>query len=110
MERPMNQFQYISRSPQTVPGLKVAYGSAASPFSYAASDEEPLARKGFFARLKDAVFNLVTEEAENDRPIGISQISRRTFQASETVSGQTIVRSDRGTQDYRFSQLVEPQR
>ena len=111
MERNIEQLQYISTNRQkTVPGLKVAYGNVASPFT---SGEEPsearTEKKSFFGRMKEAVINLVTEEAVNERPIGISQISRHTFQASEQA-GRTIVRSGRPAQDYRFNQLIEPYR
>ncbi len=75
--------------------------------------------KGVFSRLKDALLNLVTEEVEtsasqpsapgaDDRPIGLSQLSRQTFQASHTA-GQTIFKRGRVLNDYRFSQLVDRQ-
>lgn len=109
MNQNPNRLQYISTSQQTVPGLKVAYGSnaAANPFQDLEVQGE---RKSFLSKLKNAVLNLVTEEAENDRPIGISQLSRNTFKASEEFAGRTIVRSGRAIQDYRFNQLVEPKR
>ena len=51
---------------------------------------------------------MVTEEAPNDYPIGISQLSRKTFLASEDTAA--LFRSGQTIQDYRFTQLIEPRR
>lgn len=95
-----------------VPGLKVAYGQAAmrpeppKPSRFGYEEPEIQAERSLYARIWDAIIDLVTEEAEVDRPIGISQLSRKTFRASADVAEQTFVCSGRGTQDYRFNQLI----
>ena len=117
LNQPANPFQTTGttgvaqqRAPKTatIPGLKVAYGVPPSPFGYALPDEEPEQKRGLFSRIGEALFNLVTEEAENELPIGISQLSRQTFQASWNMAGRTFVRAGHAVQDYRFNQLVEP--
>lgn len=99
-------FRKQSANSGTIPGLKVAYGqSAAQPRgqfgSLAQNDKQE--QKGLFGRLKDSIFHMVTEEAEADRPIGISQLSRKTFAATDD---SPIVRSGRNMTDYRFNQLI----
>ncbi len=108
MDNHIGNKTYYNYSQPTVPGLKVAYGgNAASRFNnYLPLPEKP---KGWFSRLKDSIIDLVTEEAEADRPIGISQLSRNTFTASDDASRNTIVRNGRPMQDYRFNQLIDTQ-
>ena len=109
--------------PKPVPGLKVAYGSQAQAQSQTYSPVNiplPTARNtmgqtqpttepmGLFAKVKQKLFHMVTEEAPNDYPIGISQLSRKTFLASEDTAA--LFRSGQAIQDYRFTQLIEPRR
>lgn len=74
--------------------------------------------KGVFGRMKDALLNLVTEEVDDqgkpvtqngdERPIGLSQLSRNTFQASEHAVN-TFFKRGRAVHDYRFAQLFDRQ-
>ncbi len=109
------------QKPKPVPGLKVAYGSQAQSHVYSTVNISlPTARNtmmqtqpatepmGLFAKVKQKLFHMVTEEAPNDYPIGISQLSRKTFLASEDTAA--LFRSGQAIQDYRFNQLIEPRR
>lgn len=108
--------------PKPVPGLKVAYGSHAQAPSQAynpinipitngtmAQNIPGTEPRGLFAKVKKKLFHMVTEEAPTDYPIGISQLSRKTFQASGEEA-TSLFRSGQAIQDYRFNLLVEPKR
>ena len=109
--------QPVTKASKPIPGLKVAYGNQAqSSVQYydmplpspAGKTQSPQTDKGLFSKLKDSIINLVTEEAPTDRPIGISQLSRKTFQASPNGSTQPAVfKQGQTIQDYRFSHLVD---
>jgi hypothetical protein len=113
----MNQpssFPFSGGKPnRSIPGLKVAYGSQAQqqPVQY----QNPAAQKpisaptqSLFSRLKASLFHMVTEEAANERPIGISQLSHTTFQASPDRDTTSFFKNSQPIQDYRFNQLVDP--
>ncbi|MCE3235100.1 MAG: hypothetical protein K0Q50_1280 [Vampirovibrio sp.] len=113
-----NGFQQpVTKASKPIPGLKVAYGSQAQSSSRQYDFPLPIqptqgqtqqSGKGVFAKLKDSLINLVTEEAPSDRPIGISQLSRKTFQAVADDAGQpTVFKQGQTIQDYRFNQLVD---
>jgi hypothetical protein len=132
MNQPMNQqTNQPNRSPYSaskanrpIPGMKLAYGDqaqervmqarpASSPHGPAQQVPAKPASPGLFARLKDSLMNLVTEESttSNERPIGISRLSNTTFQASRPrVNGysNSFFRSSQPIQDYRFNQLTNP--
>lgn len=107
MKNSFSQTAYYA-NPQTtvIPGLKVAYGAQAvkntQPQSVSAESQ------GWFSRLKNTVFHMVTEEAEADRPIGIAQLTRNTFLAHPRASMRTIVQNNNPMQDYRFRFVTEP--
>jgi hypothetical protein len=97
----------------------VAYGSKAQQaFGQGDSFEIPLPvkrqepampqEKGFFGRLKDQILNLVTEESATERPIGIAQLTQKTFQPHQAVADTSFFRSGQTMQDYRFNRLVDP--
>ena len=71
------------------------------------SDSHTESRQGLFSRLTEGLFNLVTEEAPSkERPIGISQLSRTTFQATPNRETPAFFKNSQPIQDYRFNQLV----
>jgi hypothetical protein len=108
-----NSFSYATTNTQKpIPGLKVAYGSHAYLLPHQYSDlnadpisAEPSPSSSLFHRLKKSILNMVTEEASDQLPIGISQLSRKTFQATEPRSA--IFKQKQAIQDYRFNQLTE---
>lgn len=84
-------------------------------------DLQSVPRKGLISRMIDAIINLTTEEVDaSERPIGISQLTRTTFQANaqhrrisnypSPAGSNSLYQGTRSTQDYRFSQLTEPRR
>lgn len=101
----------MNQQPVVIPGLKVAYGAQAlyqtdsQRLQYLSSMAKP---QSWLDRLKNTVVNMVTEEAEEDRPIGIAQLSRNTFTAHRYASPKTVVKGDNQMQDYRFRLLTEP--
>lgn len=108
----MNNFDqqtayYINPQPVVIPGLKMAYGAQAiSDVSKQSAPETQ--SKNWLGRLKSTVVNIVTEEAESDRPIGIAQLSRHTFLAHPHSSHRTMVQSSNPLQDYRFRFISDP--
>src|SRR5687768_4296979 len=102
-------FAQTGNKPQrTAPGLKMTYGSKAQqpqtqfqiplPAQKAASVTQ---NTGLLSRLKEKIWHMVTEEATH-RPIGIAQLTQKTFQPHQDSS---FFR--RGAmQDYRFPQLI----
>lgn len=66
----------------------------------------PKKNTGLLGRLKEAVIELVTEEAELELPLGINQLTRKTFQASDHVKGQTFYRSGRSNLDFQVRQTL----
>ncbi len=126
MQQP-NQFSSAGRPVnRPIPGLKVAYGSQAqqsierieiqarqsAPVQRPQLDKSlkqvaPDNRKGLFSRITEGLFNMVTEEVPvNERPIGISQLSRTTFQAAANRQAPAFFKNSQPIQDYRFNQLV----
>jgi hypothetical protein len=67
----------------------------------------PQGEKGFFGRLKDQLLNLVSEEVSTERPIGIAQLTQKTFQPHQEVPDASFFRRGQTIQDYRFNQLVD---
>lgn len=111
-----NSFPFAGGKPnRPIPGLKVAYGSQAQqsaptpPYQAPTPPQYSTApSKSLFSRLKDKFFHIVTEEAPNELPIGISQLSRTTFQASSDRQTTSFFKNSQPIQDYRFNQLVDP--
>lgn len=62
--------------------------------------------KGLFGQLKEKIWNLISEETSGDRPIGISQLTRKTFSVRQEVAHDSFFRNGQTLQDYRFSQLT----
>ncbi|HEY9744925.1 MAG TPA: hypothetical protein V6C99_01770 [Oculatellaceae cyanobacterium] len=98
---------FMNQQPTVIPGLKVAYGVQAVQNNQTLQAGRPA---NWLERLKNTVVNLVTEEAEEDRPIGISQLSRSTFFAHGNSSFGTMVQSSRPLLDYRFRFIAEPRK
>ena len=125
-----NRFQYNANTRhKSVPGMKIAYGDIAQYVSTAPQAGQPVAiplqyihygaptqqaqpttRKGLFGKLREGLYNMVTEEAAPERPIGISQLSRKTFNVRQEVAQQSFFRNGQAIQDYRFNQLIRPGR
>lgn len=63
--------------------------------------------KGFIGQLKDKLWNMVTEEASPERPIGISQLTRKTFSVRQEAAGNSFFKNGQTLQDYRFNQLTQ---
>lgn len=95
---------YVQPQGVIIPGLKVAYGIETDR----TQPQPQKDAKSWLGRLKNTVVNLVTEEAEADRPIGIAQLSKRTFLAHPGSSEKTMVRHSNPLQDYRFRFISEP--
>lgn len=82
--------------PQSIPGLKVAYGDAALMYHAVDALQEPgpqvkpAAQKAplsqWLGRLKHNMVNLLTEEVPPYRPIGLSRLTRQTFQPTQASS------------------------
>lgn len=73
----------------------------------ATAPAQQAASKGFLGRLKDGLYNLVMEESSAQRPIGISQLTRKTFNVRQEVAHRSAFRNGQMMQDYRFSQLTK---
>lgn len=99
---------YTSPQPVVIPGLKVAYGVQAASIDTTVPASPPKTAESWLHRLKNKVIHMVTEEAEADRPIGITQLSRCTFFADPQAASQTMVRPSSPLQDYRFRFISEP--
>jgi hypothetical protein len=104
--RQLDQMQFVSR--RGIPSQQTAAYEedfeTVSPFGAIALEKE----KGFFTRLKEEIMDLLFEEAEKDRPIGISQLTKRTFQVTDEFAGRSVYKHPSRTfQDYRFHQLVD---
>jgi hypothetical protein len=104
-----------SYQPQKVaPGLKMTYGNKANQaqnqfqIPLPTKKAEPAVEKqGLFGRLVEKIWHMVSEEA-TDRPIGIAQLTHKTFQPHQEVGGSSFFRNGQTLQDYRFKQLVDP--
>jgi len=118
-----NQYQTTAnRSYRPIPGMKLAYGNLAQQSNVQAQINKPMPQntpkapsQGLFGKLKDSLFNMVTEEStiSDERPIGISRLSNTTFQASanpyRSYNNQaSFFKNSKPIQDYRFNQLVDP--
>ena len=103
-----------------IPGLTVAYGSQAQQTTPQAQQTTPQAQQptratqsaagGLFFRLKDRLFNMVTEDSSklSERPIGLSQLTQVTFQANPYAPAPNFFKNSQPVQDYRFKPLTEP--
>jgi len=118
-----NQFQSTgNRSYRPIPGMKLAYGNQAQQGNVQPQQSKPIQQnaqkapsQSLFGRLKESLFNMVTEEStiSDERPIGISRLSNTTFQASpnpyRSYNNQaSFFKNSQPIQDYRFNQLVDP--
>jgi hypothetical protein len=83
---------------QAVPRQQPVATESAPP-----SSEAPA---GLWSQLKERFMGALFEDAPQ-RPIGISQINRKTFQAAEPEKPGVFFRNDRPYQDYRFIKLVD---
>jgi hypothetical protein len=96
-----------------IPGLTVAYGSQAQQTTLQAPQParstQP-AGGGLFFRLKDRLFNMVTEDSAklSERPIGLSQLTQVTFQANPYGPASNFFKNSQPVQDYRYKPLTEP--
>lgn len=62
--------------------------------------------KGLLGQLKEKIWHMISEETSGDRPIGISQLTRKTFSVRQEVANDSFFRNGQTLQDYRFSQLT----
>lgn len=108
--------QPARKASNTIPGLKVAYGSKAQQppnqfeIPLPVRKQEPTTNrpeKGFFGRLKVQLLNLVSDEVITERPIGLAQLTQKTFQPHQAVTDASFFRRGQTIQDYRFNQLVD---
>ena len=81
-------------------GTQDAVRQAASQWTH----QQP---KGLFGRVKDSLLGLMFEENKSERPIGISQINPKTFQAAEPEAPGVFFRNNQTYQDFRFTKLSE---
>lgn len=104
-------FVSINRSARQAEEAEAATARATrrTPPAYYDPDE-----KSVYCRVKDWIVDLCFEKPVPERPIGLSQLSRRTFMATEAVpvssSRGQMVQQQRVTQDYRFQQLINRHR
>ena len=115
--QPFGYTQPARQTNKPIPGLKVAYGSKAQqqpvnqfeiPLPVRKQEPATQQEKGFFGRLKEQILNLVSEEVSNERPIGIAQLTQKTFQPHQEVANTSFFRNGQTIQDYRFNQLIDP--
>lgn len=69
--------------------------------------EQPSPHKGFLGQIKDKLWHMVSEEAKPERPIGISQLTRKTFNVRQEVASNSFFRNGQSLQDYRFNQITQ---
>ncbi len=66
-----------------------------------AYDAELRPGKSIFSRLTDSLMDLIFEEAE-DRPIGMSQLSRKTYTPADPDQPGVFFKNSPTFSDYRF--------
>lgn len=66
--------------------------------------------KGFIGQLKDKLWHMVSEENTTERPIGISQLTRKTFNVRQEAANNSFFKNGQTLQDYRFNQLIQTRR
>lgn len=72
--------------------------------------EKAAAPQGLFGKLKQSIWHLVSEESKQDRPIGISQLTRKTFNVRPEVASASVFKNSQLAQDFRFANLTQKSR
>lgn len=63
-------------------------------------------QQGLFGQLTSTLLSFVFDRNPQERPIGISQISPKTFQAADPKSDSVFFKNNRTYQDFRFNKLT----
>ena len=113
-----NAFKSASgRANRPIPGLKVAYGEKAQQqinqsnksVAKPAVQNRPTATLGLLGMIKASVKKLTQKKSpQPEYPIGISQLTQTTFQATPNRMPTSFFRPTPAIQDYRFKQPLGP--